>query len=182
MESLAELLATGRLKEASAQARRRLAQNPGDPEALMAMARVALVEGRIGESESLLARASSKAPPEDATLLRAALAAQKGEWAVARDLYESLTRQPQAPAEAWYGLGLAHASRGEWPAAGEALEKAVQARDPTRPEPTLHQVLASVKGGRDAEVADLAAQLVRGLPPEHPLAAQARRLVESLGN
>jgi tetratricopeptide (TPR) repeat protein len=125
MESLAELLATGRVKDASELAKKRLAQNPGDPEALLAQARLALIDGRIAEAEALVARAAPKAAPQDVTLLRASLATLKGQTAAARDLYESLTRQPQAPAEAWYGLGLSRSLLGDLPGACDALDKAV---------------------------------------------------------
>lgn len=132
MESLAELLAMGRVKDASELAKKRLAQNGGDPEALLAMAKVALAEGRVGEAEGLISRAASKAPVQDVTLLRGGVALVKGDAAGARTLYESLTRQPQASAEAWYGLGLARASLGDLPASYEALDKAVEL-NPSQP-------------------------------------------------
>ncbi|WNG14107.1 tetratricopeptide repeat protein [Cystobacter fuscus] len=126
MDSLSKLLAMGRIEEASEQAKKRLQQDPGDARALLALAKIALVRGGLEEAEALLNRAASKAPAQDVTLLRAGLAGIKGDWDAARGLYESLTRQPQAPAEAWYGLGMAFAARKELQAACEALEQAVE--------------------------------------------------------
>ena len=66
------------------------------------------------------------------------------------------------------------------PRAIQALEEA-RRRGPTRPEPVLNLALAYHKGGRKAEAVELATQLVQGLPPTHPLFAQAQQIVESQG-
>ncbi|MET0406299.1 MAG: tetratricopeptide repeat protein [Cystobacter sp.] len=129
---LNDALAAGHIDDVEQGARRRLGQNPGDPEALLAMAKVGLVRGRLEEAEALLARAASKAPPREVALVRASLAARKGDWDAARAGYEALTREPQPPAEAWYGLGLALAAKGDLPGSCEALHKAVELH-PTQP-------------------------------------------------
>jgi tetratricopeptide (TPR) repeat protein len=47
------------------------------------------------------------------------------DWRQARGFYEQLTRQASAPAEAWYGLGVARMALEDLDGAREALERAV---------------------------------------------------------
>jgi Flp pilus assembly protein TadD len=126
MEALNELLAAGRVREASERATQRLTRDPGDVEALVLLAKVALVEGRTAQAEQWLKQAAAKGASREVLLVRAALACQRQDWAEARGLYEQLLRQPQPPAEAWYGLGTARIALGDLSGAREALERAVE--------------------------------------------------------
>ena len=125
MQTLSELLDTGRYKEASEQAQQRLAHNPGDGEALLILARVSLQAGQPDQAERLLGRASPHAPADEVVMVRAAIACQRLNWAAARDLYGSLVRQPRHPPAAWYGLGVARLSLGDFQGAYEAQLQAL---------------------------------------------------------
>jgi tetratricopeptide (TPR) repeat protein len=132
MPSLGELLAAGQVKQAAELANQRLSQNPGDGEALVALAKVSLVEGNGARAESLLQQAASHGAQRDVALVRGALALQREEWAAARTLYLPLAAQGDARPEVWYGLGVALLRLGQVEAAREALERAV-AIDPQAP-------------------------------------------------
>ncbi|HZI04559.1 MAG TPA: hypothetical protein VEZ71_11075, partial [Archangium sp.] len=58
--TLNEMLVAGRMDEASVLAMRRLAEDPGDVDALSAQARVALLTGNIAQLETLLRRLTIK--------------------------------------------------------------------------------------------------------------------------
>lgn len=124
--SLGELLAAGQLKQAAQRAQRQLERDAGDAEALLALARVALVEGQLARAEELLQRAAPTAAARDVGLLRGALALVREDWKAAQEHYVSLLRQPSPPAEAWYGLGVARVRLGDPETASEALERAVE--------------------------------------------------------
>ena len=133
MSSLGELLAVGEVKQAVDLARERLARNPGDVEALLALAKVAVAEGQGPRASSLLQQAVSQgAPPRDVALVRAALAFQRGNWESARALYLPLAAEADAPPEALYGLGVCLLHTGEVDAGREALDLAVK-RSPEVP-------------------------------------------------
>jgi tetratricopeptide (TPR) repeat protein len=85
-------------------------------------------------------------------------------WEACNDLGLFLLRQGQR-----------HAAR-----AIEVLREA-RRRAPTRPEPVFNLAVACSKGGRPAESAELARQLVATLPPEHPFHGHARALLQTLG-
>nr|WP_164016356.1 tetratricopeptide repeat protein [Pyxidicoccus trucidator] len=125
MQSLWELLAEGRLQEALATATRRLVQQPDDEEALLVSARIALAEGRSTQAEQLLSRVKSSKARQEVTLMRAAAALLREDFAGARNHYLSLTQQPSAPAESWHGQGMALLALGQVVAAREAHERAV---------------------------------------------------------
>lgn len=150
MQALSELLDAGRYKEASELARQRLAQNPGDGEALLAMARVSLQAGQPEQAERLLGRASAHAPADEVVMVRAAIACQRLNWAAARELYGSLVRQPNHPPAAWYGLGVARMSLGDFQGAYEAQ---LQALTRAPQQPSVHFELGrllAVQGRRGA--------------------------------
>lgn len=131
--SLVELLAVGEVTRAVEQARERLARSPGDTEALLALARVAVEAGQGPRASSLLQQAVTQgAAPRDVTLVRAALAFQRGDWVAARNLYLPLAAEEPPPTEALYGLGVALLRTGEVDAGREALELAVR-QDPELP-------------------------------------------------
>jgi tetratricopeptide (TPR) repeat protein len=124
--TLNEMLAAGRVDEASVLATRRLAVDPGDVDALRTQARVALLTGNVAQLETLLRRLTIKGATRDVQLLRAALAWKNKDWWAARGFYEQLTRQDSPPAEAWYGLGVARMALEDLEGAREALERAVE--------------------------------------------------------
>jgi tetratricopeptide (TPR) repeat protein len=126
MSSLGELLAVGEVKQAVELARERLARNPGDAEALLALARVAVTEDQGARASSLIQQAVAHgADPREVTLVRAALAFQGGHWEAARSLYLPFAAEERPPPEALYGLGVALLRTGEVDAGREALELAV---------------------------------------------------------
>ncbi|KFE71748.1 tetratricopeptide repeat protein [Hyalangium minutum] len=122
---LRQWLEEGRIQEVREAATHRLAQHPEDEEALIALARVALLDGRTEQAEQLVSRVKSEAAQGEVGLLRAAAAIQSKDFAAAREHYQGLVRQPSPPAEAWHGLGVALLALGDIPAAREAHEKAV---------------------------------------------------------
>lgn len=128
MQGMNELLSAGRVEEAYQQASQRLARQPGDAEALVVMAKVSLVQGRVAQAEELLRRAKAKGATQEVLLVHAAVALQRQDWAGACGLYEPLLRQPSPPAEAWYGVGVARCALEDLQGAREALERAVAAR------------------------------------------------------
>jgi Flp pilus assembly protein TadD len=125
---LRQLLEQGRLHEVREAAAHQLAQDPDDEEALLALARVALVDDREDQAEQLLSRVKSEGARAEVTLLRAAAAIQRKDFARAREHYQVLIHQPSPPAEAWHGLGVALMAQGETLAAREAHEQAVALR------------------------------------------------------
>jgi tetratricopeptide (TPR) repeat protein len=128
MQAMNEMLSAGRVEEAYQQAAQRLARQPGDAEALVVMAKVALVQGRAAQAEELLRRAQGKGATQEALLVHAAVALQRQDWAGACGLYAPLLRQPSPPAEAWYGVGVARCALEDLEGARKALERAVAAR------------------------------------------------------
>jgi tetratricopeptide (TPR) repeat protein len=128
MQAMNEMLSAGRVEEAYQQAAQRLAKQPGDAEALLIMAKVSLVQGRVAQAEELLRRAQAKGATQEARVVQAAVALQHQDWAGALSLYAPLLRQPSPPAEAWYGVGVARCALEDLPGAREALERAVAAR------------------------------------------------------
>jgi Flp pilus assembly protein TadD len=126
--TLKQLLAEGRIGEARDEATRQLSRKPGDEEALLTLAKVALVDNRPEQAEQLLSRVKSEDAQPEVALLLGAVAIQSKEFGRAREHYEKLVRQPSPPAEAWHGLGLALIALGEVAQGREAHERAVALR------------------------------------------------------
>ena len=101
-------------------------------------------------------------------MLRAAAAIQREDWGAARALYQPLVRDPQAPAEAWHGLGVVLLAQGDAAAARDAHERAV-ALVPQHPGFRFEfgRALFLLKRQRDA--AHQFAESIR-LEPKNPLA------------
>ncbi|EPX57560.1 tetratricopeptide repeat family [Cystobacter fuscus DSM 2262] len=135
MESLNQLLAAGRFKEASEQATKRVTQKPGDTEALIALARVAVASGENEKAEQLLTRAdpSGKGSDPEVLLARATLAMRRQQWEKAWEFYRPLVETPTPRVEALYGLGIALCALGEPLKACAALDDAMQLA-PTHPD------------------------------------------------
>ncbi|ADO75082.1 tetratricopeptide repeat protein [Stigmatella aurantiaca] len=125
MHVLRQLLEEGRLREVREAAAHQLSQHPDDEEALLALAKVALVDDRADQAEELLSRVKSEDTQGEVTLLRAAAAIQRKDFSRAREHYQVLIRQPSPPAEAWHGLGVALLAQGKAAEAREAHEQAV---------------------------------------------------------
>ncbi|WP_225408473.1 tetratricopeptide repeat protein [Stigmatella hybrida] len=126
--ALRQLLEEGRIREAREAATHQLSQDPEDEEALLALAKVALVDARPEQAEQLLSRVKSEGAQREVTLLRGAVAIQHQDFVRAREHYEVLLRQPTPPAEAWHGLGVAQLALGAVAEAREAHEQAVALR------------------------------------------------------
>jgi Flp pilus assembly protein TadD len=185
------MLEEGRLQEAREAATRQLAQRPDDEEALLALARVALVDGRADQAEQLLSRVKSEGAQREALLLRAAASIQRKDFARAREHYQVLVRQPAPPAEAWHGLGVALLAQGETTAAREAHERAVALKPQQagfrfelglalameqRPRAAAHQLVQCLRlEPRDARGYWALAQLLR----QHGKPRAARRILEA---
>ncbi|WP_049872224.1 tetratricopeptide repeat protein [Myxococcus hansupus] len=122
---MSRLLQEGRWKEALDAATHQLAQNPGHEESLLVSAKVALLESRPEQAEKLLSRVKGAAVQQEVTLVRAAAAVSRSDFAGARLFYQSLIHQPRPPAEAWHGLGLALLALGQTQEAVVAHERAV---------------------------------------------------------
>jgi tetratricopeptide (TPR) repeat protein len=122
-----KLLKSGDLEKGRAEAQAALQTNPTDRRALLALAKLAALEGDEGQAESLLQKVAGGTPDDeaDAQLVRAALHMQKGEFEQAGAIYMKLSEDPPR-AEALYGVGffLAEAEQNEL--AKKALVKAVE--------------------------------------------------------
>ncbi|OJH39562.1 tetratricopeptide repeat protein [Cystobacter ferrugineus] len=127
--SLGELLAAGQVKQAEDLAKQRLGKNINDAEALLTLAKVALLADDQVRAESMLQLASAQGAREEVALVRAALALQRQQWEQARIIYQFLASQSPTRTEALYGLGCALNRSNKSEAAREPLERAV-ALDP----------------------------------------------------
>ncbi|WP_375770620.1 tetratricopeptide repeat protein [Archangium gephyra] len=126
MNPLEKLLAAGQLAKAHAEAKKVLAHQPANREALVVLAKLTLLEGKLPQAEELIARLEAQGPSGDAVLLRANIAAQKGQLDVALKGYQQvLAKEPQR-AEAHFGRGMMLIKQDKTEQALEALAKAVQ--------------------------------------------------------
>lgn len=120
------LLKKGDLAKGRAEAEAALKADPSDRRALLALAKLAALEGDEAKTESLLQRAAggTKQDEDDALLVRAALLMQKGDPEAAGKIYLKLAEDPPR-AEALYGVGFMLAEAEENELARKALQKAV---------------------------------------------------------
>lgn len=87
---LAEMLTeSARTREAGIVWRQVLALRPADAPALAALGRIALVEGRAAEAESLFVRAEAAGPDETLARDRLAASVARGDWAAAAKLADA---------------------------------------------------------------------------------------------
>jgi FimV-like protein len=121
------LLKSGDLQQGRAEAEAALQKDPADRRAMLALAKLAALEGDEPRAEALLQRAAGGTPTDeaDALLVRAALHMQRGEIEAAGDIYLKLSEDP-ARAEALYGVGFMLAEAGHNELARKALTKAVE--------------------------------------------------------
>src|SRR5512133_1363026 len=100
MNALDQLLAKGDLPRAKAEAERLLAANPQDAAALVAMAKIHLVDGQLDAAEPFIARAEALGPSPQAHLLRGNVFGQKGQLAEAEEQYRKALQLDPTLAEA----------------------------------------------------------------------------------
>ncbi|MCW5869088.1 MAG: tetratricopeptide repeat protein [Candidatus Eremiobacteraeota bacterium] len=102
--TLSALLQEGRNQDARRQAASALSGNPGDPEALLTLARLAAAQGDLTGAELLLQQAEARANPLEIRLTRSALSAIQGNRQAAIEGFAAVLReQPERP-EALFGL------------------------------------------------------------------------------
>ncbi|RKH37960.1 tetratricopeptide repeat protein [Corallococcus sicarius] len=126
MNSLESLLAAGQLAQAKAEADKLLAANPAHREALVVLTKLALVEGKLPQAEALLAKAEAQGPTPETGLVRANIAAQKGQLDVALQAYQDVLAKDPNRAEAHFGRGMMLIKQDQTPQALEALTQAVK--------------------------------------------------------
>ncbi|SET70870.1 tetratricopeptide repeat protein [Stigmatella erecta] len=122
------LLKSGDVQQAREEAELAFRRNPADRRALIALAKLASLDGDAVKAESYLQKAAGGTPADevDIGLVRASLLMQRGEAGPAQALYSKLTQSQPPRAEAFYGLGFLLAEANDNTAACAALERAVQ--------------------------------------------------------
>lgn len=127
-QSMQALLKAGEVDKARALAESALTKNKDDRGALLTLAKLASVDGDWARAEELVQRATKGGVEDaDSRLVKAALAAEKGDVDGARALYTQVIREAKPPrAEAHFGLGYLLAAQEDFAGARKALEKAVE--------------------------------------------------------
>lgn len=122
-----KLLKQGDIEKGRNEAQAALMKDPNDRRALLALAKVAALEGDEPLAESLLQKVAGGTVDDeaDAQLVRAALHMQKGEFEQAGAIYMKLAEDPPR-AEALYGVGYFLTEAGQNELAKKALVKAVE--------------------------------------------------------
>lgn len=126
MNPLEKLLAAGQLAQAHAEAKKVLARQPTNREALVVLARLSLLEGKLPQAEELITKAEAQGPTGDTVLLRANVAAQKGQLDVALKAYQQVMAKEPKRAEAHFGRGMMLIKQDKAEQALESLAKAAQ--------------------------------------------------------
>ena len=127
MKTLKELLDSGQVTVARKEAERLLTRDPENPEALVTVVKSLLVDGKLPEADALISRLEVKrGATTDVLVLRASLAAQRGDTATAKALYQQATQRAPPRAEAYFGLGCLLAWEGQLAGSAQTLEKAVE--------------------------------------------------------
>ncbi|MFY0575911.1 tetratricopeptide repeat protein [Cystobacter fuscus] len=125
MSSLGELLAQGNTKQISDEATQRLKKNPKDGEALLALAKVALMEGQDSRVVTLLQQAAPQADKQEVALVRGALALKQQDWKKAREIYQPFATQEPVRYSGLFGLGVSLLELGQAKEARGVLERVV---------------------------------------------------------
>ncbi|MFP2928801.1 tetratricopeptide repeat protein [Pyxidicoccus sp. 3LG] len=127
-QSMQALLKAGEVDKARALAESTLSKNKDDRGALLTLAKLASVDGDWARASELVQRATKGGVEDaDSRLVKAALAAEKGDTDGARALYTQVIREAKPPrAEAHFGLGYLLAAQEDFAGARKALEKAVE--------------------------------------------------------
>lgn len=126
MSALEQFLEEGQTAKAKMAAEQALAKQPQDRSALVVLSKVLLLEGQLDKAEQYITRAEKAGAITDALLLKANLAAQRGQLEPAAGYYRQLlSREPQN-AEAHFGLGLVLFKDGKTIEGLASLEKAAR--------------------------------------------------------
>lgn len=150
MNPLEKLLAAGQLSQAHAEAKKVLARQPANREALVVLAKLALLQGNLPQAEELIAKAEAQGPTGDTVLVRANVAAQKGQLEVALKAYQQVMAKEPKRAEAHFGRGMMLIKQDKTEQALESLARAAQlAPDNAVFRYRLGQV--QLEAGKDAE-------------------------------
>jgi tetratricopeptide (TPR) repeat protein len=126
MNSLETLLAQGQVAQAKAKAEELLAKNPNHRDALVVMAKLSLVENKVPQAEALLAKAEAQGATAETGLVRANIAAQKGQLDAALKAYQGVLAVEPDRAEAHFGKGMMLIKQDKAPQALESLAQAVK--------------------------------------------------------
>ncbi|RKG57923.1 hypothetical protein D7V80_38740 [Corallococcus sp. CA054B] len=126
MNSLETLLAQGQVAQAKAEAEKLLAKTPNHRDALVVMAKLALVENKLPQAEGLLAKAEAQGATAETGLVRANIAAQKGQLDAALKAYQGVLAVEPNRAEAHFGKGMMLIKQDKAPQALEALSQAAK--------------------------------------------------------
>jgi tetratricopeptide (TPR) repeat protein len=150
MNPLEKLLAAGQLPQAHAEAKKVLARQPTNRDALVVLAKIALMDGKLPEAEELAAKAEAQGATGDTLLVRANVAAQNGQLEPALKLYQQVLAKEPKRAEAHFGRGLMLIKLDKTEQSLEALSNAVKLA-PTNA--AFHYRLGQVQleAGKDAE-------------------------------
>ncbi|WNG44061.1 tetratricopeptide repeat protein [Archangium minus] len=190
MNPLEKLLAAGQTAQAQAEAKKVLARQPTNRDALVVLAKLALLEGKLPQAEELVAKAEAQGATADTLLVRANVAAQKGQLDAALKAYQQVLAQDPRRAEAHFGRGMMLIKQDKAAQALEALTKAAQL-DPTNAVFRYRLGQVQLEAGKDEEglatLREVVTQQPRFVPAylslSHALASrddltEARRVLE----
>ncbi|WNG33598.1 tetratricopeptide repeat protein [Archangium violaceum] len=190
MNPLEKLLAAGQTAQAQAEAKKVLARQPTNRDALIVLAKLALLEGKLPQAEELVAKAEAQGATADTLLVRANVAAQKGQLDAALKAYQQVLAQDPRRAEAHFGRGMMLIKQDKAAQALEALTKAAQL-DPTNAVFRYRLGQVQLEAGKDEEglatLREVVTQQPRFVPAylslSHALASrddltEARRVLE----
>lgn len=126
MSAWEQLLESGQLAKAKTAAEQALAKQPQDRSALVVLSKVLLMEGQLEQAEQYIARAEALGPTAETLLLRANVAAQRGQLEPAAGYYRQVIAKEPQRAEAHFGLGLELIKQNKTAESLASLEKAAQ--------------------------------------------------------
>ncbi|WP_187345103.1 tetratricopeptide repeat protein [Cystobacter ferrugineus] len=113
----------------------RLNKDPKDGEALLALAKVALLEGNDSRVTTLLQQATPHADKQELALVQGALMLKRQDWKKAREIYQPFATQEPIRYSGLFGLGVSLLELGQAKEARVVLERVV-AHAP--PDPSFH--------------------------------------------
>lgn len=123
MTPLLELLQMGKVHEARQQASARLLIQPNDPEALLALARMAAAEADVEGADKLLQRAEAAGHTAETRLTRACLDAARQDHSQAVEGFRKILAEQPDRSDALFGLASALAYQEQFAEALPFLEK-----------------------------------------------------------
>ncbi len=123
MTPLLELLQMGKVHEARQQASARLLIQPNDPEALLALARIAAADADVEGADKLLQRAEAAGHTAETRLTRACLDAARQDHSRAVEGFRKILAEQPERCDALFGLASALAYQDQYSQALPLLEK-----------------------------------------------------------